>query len=135
MKLRFLAVGNNADYSITQESVNGIDLSVIPTGVSIDPLPDILYISGIRAVERDEGGELWVTLTQPCTSYEYKVQKHNWTESGWIDFQDYDPTTCYIIPSSVQGRDDYELVFRDTEEKVGWTVVRKVLKRGVIYDE
>lgn len=119
--------------TISGKSVNGIDLSVIPPSTAILPLPPELRDAGILAVHTDETGELFVTLQQACLSYEYPVTSHDWKESDWIPAEEFDPNKCYIIPLSVQGKTDYELVFRDTVEvlpsgvevpRKGWTVVQ-----------
>lgn len=133
MKIKILALIKYVQNTISGETVNGIDLSEIPNGTKIFPLPEPLTEAGITAVERDETGELFVTLQQACLSYEYPVTSHDWKESEWIPASQFDPDTCYIIPSSVEGKTDYELVFRDTTETLpsgvevprkGWTVVK-----------
>lgn len=133
MKLKFLATTNYFNNTISGDVINGIDLSEIPNGTAISPLPEPLREAGIIAVERDQTGELFVTLQQSCLSYEYPVTSHDWKESPWIPASQFDPDTCYIIPSSVEGKTDYEMVFRDTTETLpngvevprkGWTVVK-----------
>lgn len=126
MKIK-LCVGSHVENTISGETVNEIDLSEIPNGTVISPLPELLTDAGIRAVERDETGELFVTLQQACLSYEYPVTSHDWKESPWINGNDFDPNECYIIPSSVEAKTDYEMVFRDTVETLpsGFEVPRK----------
>ena len=99
MKIKFLAKGRPFDYEINEETVNGFDFSIVEHGGKVTRTSE-LREAGIRKVERDEGGELWVTLCQaPPVTRVYKgveFREGDWTESDWIDAADYDPETLYI---------------------------------------
>lgn len=88
MKIKFLATAKAPIYSISGEEINGIDLSPLEYGGQF--IGDIESKGqGIRAVERDEHDELWVTLCQ-------SVGPGHWVESDWMDAADYDPNAIYV---------------------------------------
>jgi len=90
MKIKFLATGTAPDtYTITGETVNGIDLSIVEHGGKFLG-SDVTRAAGIRDAVRDEHGELWVTLCQ-------QVGPGHWTESDWFDAKDYAPEAIYVI--------------------------------------
>ena len=90
MRLKFLATGSAPEQcTITNETVNGIDLSVIEHGGEFVG-NDATRAAGIRDAVRDDSGTLWVTLCQ-------EVGPGHWTESGWIDAEDYDPEAVYVV--------------------------------------
>ena len=99
MKIKFLATGNPFSYTVSGETINGIDLSIVEHGGKVQ-ITDELREAGIRKVERDESGELWVTLCQapPVTRVFRGVEfrEGDWRESDWIDVADYDPEALYI---------------------------------------
>ena len=89
MKIRFLATGNMPDsYIISKETINGIDLSIIEHGGKFVG-NDETRAAGIRNAKRDESGVLWVTLCQ-------EVGPGHWTESEWIDADDYVSEAVYV---------------------------------------
>lgn len=89
MKIKFLATGRAPIYSIQNEVINGIDLSPLEYGGEFVG-NDETRAQGTRAAERDENGELWVTLCQA-------VGPGHWTESDWIDASTYDPDAVYVV--------------------------------------
>ena len=107
------------------------DLSVFPEGgafTGAEKLP-----SGTPAlldVQRvDE--ELIVTLAQKVIAGQYPNKKAHWRESPVIDSADYDPNTCYVIPTGMAGVDDYEIVQGvDVAGNTGWTVRKKETADG-----
>lgn len=88
MKLKFLATGNAPNYIISGETINGIDLSIVEHGGEFIGSEETRQ-AGIRNAERDETGELWVTLCQ-------QVGPGHWTEGEWLDAEDYDPNAIYV---------------------------------------
>ncbi len=133
MKIKFHAIAKHYDYTITATSINGFDMSGIPADTRVSPLPLELADTGIRAIETDASGEVFVTLQQSKLPYEYPVNRHDWSESDWIDATSYDPSQCYIVPTAMEGKTDYRIEFRDTTETLpngqqvqckGWTVVK-----------
>ncbi|MGQ7248293.1 hypothetical protein ACUN9Y_13280 [Halomonas sp. V046] len=135
MKIKIRAVGQApSHYSFSGEKViayedryeEAYELSSFPEGGTFegaDSLP-----SGIRAigwVERTNG-ELYVTLVQKVIAGQYPGRKAHWRESPFIDAADYDPDTCYVIPTGMAGVDDYEIVQGvDVAGSTGWTVRKK----------
>jgi len=128
MKIKFLATSKEADYEFNGETVkiNGetLDLSEFPQDGKFEG------VEGgenriIRNVERTD--DLYVTLCQapPVTKvtyikdgkpktlpadaeapeYDRKIEHPggNWTESDWIDSNDYDPNELYIKEVSDEG--------------------------------
>ena len=99
MKIKLKATGSAFNYTIDGEEINGFDFGIVEHGGRVTPTSE-LRESGIRKVERDENGELWVTLCQaPPVTRTYKgaeLREGDWTESDWIDAADYDPETLYI---------------------------------------
>lgn len=91
MKIKFLATGIGPDsYDIHDETINDIDLSIVEYGGKFIGNEQTSK-AGIRKAERDEHGELWVTLCQ-------KVGAGHWTGSDtWIDTIDYDPNRIYVL--------------------------------------
>ena len=100
MQIKFLATGRAFDYTINGETVNGFDLSVIEHGGKFIGSEETRE-AGIRNAERDEAGELWVTLCQapPVTKIirGVEMREGDWRESDWIDAANYDPETLYIV--------------------------------------
>tara|TARA_B100000678_G_C18120297_1_gene466356 strand:- start:288 stop:710 length:423 start_codon:yes stop_codon:yes gene_type:complete len=84
----------------------------------------------IRGIERING-ELYVTLVQKVIAGQYPGRKAHWRESPIIDAADYDPNTCYVIPTGMAGVDDYEIVQGvDVAGNTGWTVRKKEMADG-----
>lgn len=75
-------------YQISDEVINSIEFSQLDHGGKFIGNDDTRFI-GIRAAERDEQGQLWLSLSQT-------VRYGHWTESDWIDAADYDPNTIYV---------------------------------------
>ena len=76
-------------------------------------------------------GELIVTLTQQVIAGQYPGRKAHWRESPIIDAADYDPNTCYVVPTGMQGVDDYEILQGvDVAGNTGWTVRKKEMTDG-----
>lgn len=130
MQIKFIATSQHFNNTITGKTVNGIDLSEIPADTKIQPLPESLKNAGIRAVETDSNGELWVTLQQAALPYQVPTNSHDWTESEWIDSADFDPAQCYIVPTNAPANTVTEYVEYtetlpngNTVERKGWTVV------------
>jgi len=89
MRLKFLPTGIATEqYTITDETVNEIDLSVIEHGGEFLG-NDVTRTAGIRDAVRDESGTLWVTLCQ-------EVGPGHWIESDWIDSTEYDVNAIYV---------------------------------------
>ena len=99
MQLKFLATGRPFAYEISGETINDFDFDIVEHGGKVTATSE-LREAGIRKVERDENGELWVTLCQapPVTKVVRGVEMRegDWRESDWIDAADYDPETLYI---------------------------------------
>ncbi|WP_158981976.1 hypothetical protein, partial [Parasedimentitalea maritima] len=107
------------------------DLSLITEGgvfSGADKLPS--GAQAIRGVERVDG-ELYVTLTQKVIAGQYPGRKAHWRESPFIVAEDYDPNTCYVVPTGMAGVDDYEIVQGvDVAGNTGWTVRKKEMADG-----
>ena len=88
MMIKFLATGSAPIYSITGESINGIDLSPLEHGGAFVG-DDETKAAGIRGAERDASGELWVTLCQA-------VGPGHWMDGDWIDASAYDPDAIHV---------------------------------------
>ena len=103
MKLKFKAKGiNQPDYQISNETINGIDLSQFPAGGKFIG-DESTQEAGIYDVTRDENGELLVTLAQRGLAYECCPTNgsHDWRGSGeLIDSTEYNTYTCYITATS-----------------------------------
>ena len=103
MKLKFKAKGiTQPDYNISNETINGIDLSQFPDGGKFIG-DDSTHAAGIYDVTRDENGELIVTLAQRGLAYECCPNNgsHDWRGTGeLIDSTEYNPSTCYIVATS-----------------------------------
>lgn len=140
MKIKLLAVAQGSDYyhfsGDTVISYKGsheevYDLSLFPeSGVfkGADALPS--GAPAIRGVERVDG-ELYVTLTQKVIAGQYPGRKAHWRESPFIVAEDYDPNTCYVVPTGMAGVDDYEIVQGvDVAGNTGWTVRKKEMADG-----
>ena len=99
MKTKFLAKNKPYNYSISGETINGFDFSVVEHGGKVT-ITNELREAGIRGVERDENGELFVTLCQapPVTKVirGVEMREGDWRESDWIDAADYNAETLYI---------------------------------------
>ena len=124
MKLKFLAYGQNKDYEINGDTINGIDLSEFPVD-GVFTGNEQTEEAGIINVERDSEG-LKVTLYQGTIAGQYPNRKAHWREGSWIDASGYDPETCYVNPTGMQGLEegvDYEIVKGvDVAGEEGWTV-------------
>ena len=103
MQLKFKAKGScPLEYTIKQETINGIDLSQFPAGGKFIG-DESTKTSGIYDVTRDENGELLVTLAQRGLTYECCPSNgsHDWRgTSELIDSAEYNPSTCYIVATS-----------------------------------
>ena len=97
MKLKFKAINQAPHYTINNETINGIDLSVFPeNGKFVGD--ETTTEAGIHSVERTEG-ILYVTLAQSCTAYQTPVPSHDWRGSGdYIDSADFSNDICYLKP-------------------------------------
>ena len=112
MKLKFKAKGiTQPDYTISNETINGIDLSQFPAGGKFIG-DESTQEAGIYDVTHN-GTELTVTLAQRGLAYECGPTNgsHDWQESDLIDAAEYDENTCYIIASSKP--EDAEYVKRE----------------------
>ncbi|MBY5941121.1 hypothetical protein KUW00_09480 [Halomonas sp. DP5N14-9] len=140
MKIKLLATAQAPDrYSFSQEIVvaneagheKAYDLSSFPEGGGFkeaEKLPS--GAQAIRCIER-VNGELYVTLVQKVIAGQYPGRKAHWRESPIIDADDYDPNTCYVIPTGMAGVDDYEIVQGvDVAGNTGWTVRKKEIADG-----
>lgn len=125
MKLRFRAVNTAPSYTIINEIINGIDLSVIEEGGTFLGNSNTKQ-AGIYDAYR-EGGELYVTLKQATVASQHPPHKAHWRAGGWIDAADYDASTCYVVPTGVSGSDDYEIAWSagSAPGEQGWTIVAK----------
>ena len=103
MQLKFKAKGScPLEYTIKQETINGIDLSVFPVGGKFIG-DESTQTAGIYDVTRDENGELFVTIAQRGLAYEYHPinGSHDWRGTGeLIGSTEYNPNTCYIVATS-----------------------------------
>ena len=88
MKIKYLATGSAPIYSISGETINGVDLSPLEHGGEFVGNDDT-RVQSIRDAERDASGELWVILCQA-------VGPGHWEESDWIDASAYDPNAIYV---------------------------------------
>ena len=99
MQLKFLATGRPFSYDISGETINAFDFSIVEHGGKVTPTSE-LREAGIRKVERDENGDLWVTLCQapPVTKVirGVELREGDWRESDWIDAADYNAETLYV---------------------------------------
>lgn len=126
MKLKFLAVPTAPEYTIEDETINNIDLSVFPEGGQFTG-DETTQEAGIYNVERDETGELIVTLAQSCTGYQVQVPSHDWRGSeALIDSTEYSNDVCYIIPTAMPEGCE---TFKTEDEK--WSV-RKVVTNELV---
>ncbi|MGK0546344.1 hypothetical protein ACSEE7_12655 [Halomonas cupida] len=135
MKIKFAAIASSADYyTFNGESITAhygdreetYDLSPFSEGgtfVGADPVaPGVTAIRGARRVN----GELEVVLAQQVIAGQYPGQKAHWRDSPVMDVADYDPKTCYVVPTGMAGIEDYEIVKGvDVAGSAGWTV-RKI---------
>lgn len=123
MKIKFLATSKGAEYSFKGEKITidgeEIDLSEFPESARFQGIEgDEKNV--VRNIERKDG-EMYVTLCQACPvsrisyktdqgmihrlasdpapeSYTQKIEHRggHWTESDWIDADEYDPEKLYI---------------------------------------
>ena len=109
MKLKFKAKGiTQPDYQISNETINGIDLSQFPAGGKFIG-DESTQAAGIYDVTHN-GTELVVTLAQRGLAYECCPTNgsHDWCGSGeLIDSSEYNPETCYIVATSKPDNTDY----------------------------
>lgn len=140
MKIKLLATNHAPEhYSIVGDTVvvyeggaeELYDLSSFPEGgvfKEAEKLPS--GAQAIRGIER-VNGELYVALVQKVIAGQYPGRKAHWRESPMIDAEDYDPNTCYVIPTGMAGVDDYEIVRGvDVAGNTGWTVRKKEMADG-----
>lgn len=132
MKIRFEAKSRNIEYAIVGNTINGMDLSVIPADTKIEPLPKELGDAGINEVYTDNSGELYVTLQQRGLPYQVPVDSHDWRgKLDWIDSESYSKDECYISPiSAPEGTKIRWTEYTETRprsgteiERKGWTVI------------
>lgn len=114
MKIKFLAVDTEHNYSIANDTINELDLSVFPEGGQFVG-DETTRSAGIYSVSR-ENGELCVTLGQKGVAYEAPTASHEWAESEWIDAASHDPKTCYIVATAKPDGAEY------VKRAEGWTV-------------
>lgn len=102
MKIKFLAAGNAPDsYSFSGDVITAtyrgaaetFDFSSFDTGavfdsIELEVLP-LIYTHVIPSVKRIDG-ELYVTLCQ-------KAGAGHWVESDWLNAEEYNPQTKYIL--------------------------------------
>lgn len=134
MQIRFLAAGPSPGYyTIQGETITAhrdvvaetYDLSEFPEGGLFQGAEPVNGVKAIRHIER-VNGVLRVTLCQQVIAGQYPGRKAHWRESDWIDAADYDPDTCYVIPTGMAGVEDYEIVRgTDVAGVEGWTVRKK----------
>lgn len=125
MKIKFLATNNSPDYTITGETINGLDLSVFEHGDQFIR-NETTDEAGIRNAYRDEQGILHVTLMQTVIASQLAGFKAHWREGPYIDSEEYDPNTCYVVPTGVANLvedSDYIITLAsDVTGKTGWTI-------------
>lgn len=101
MNVKFLATATSPqNYTITGETINDIDLSIIEHGGQFIG-DETTQSAGIVHAERDAQGELWVKLSQATQGYMIPVPSSDWTENDWMDAADYQPDTCYVNATSI----------------------------------
>ena len=131
MKLKFKAVAKSLqNFTVSHESVNDIDLSVIEHKGEWIGNEDTEQ-AGIIYASRDQEGELWVTLAQATLPYSFGCLSSDWVESDWINLDAYVDGVCYVVPSSVPKEINYKTLWItkviETQlgiiENSGWTVV------------
>jgi len=99
MQLKFKAVNKAPQYTIDNETINGIDLSVFPENGKFTG-DETTTEAGIFSVERTDG-ILYVTLAQSCTAYQTPVPSHDWRGSeDYIDSTEFSNDTCYLNPTA-----------------------------------
>lgn len=131
MMLRFMPTGwAPQNYTITGETINTVDLSVIEHGGQWIG-DEATQAAGIVHAERDADGELWVTLSQATLGYQIPVPSSDWREGDWMDADDYEPDTCYVVPTSIPEGVVHELAWITRTMQTpsgeisdsGWTVL------------
>lgn len=142
MKLQFRGTDKAPDHytfdgDVTTAYANGeaedFDLSPLEYGDEFQGVePELLSLSGtdiVRHAERDADGELWVTLCQRTIASQYPGRQALWSgrDAPWIDAADYDPNTCYVLPTGVSDLvegEDYEIVWAEGRApgEAGWTI-------------
>ena len=98
MKLKFKAKGTpQPAYTISGETINGIDLSQFPDGGQFVG-DESTHAAGIYGVTRVDG-ELVVTLAQRGLAYEFPVDSHDWRGNPdlLVDAADFSNNACYIV--------------------------------------
>ena len=118
MKIKFLAKDKAPDYTVSGETINGLDLSIIEYGGQFIQ-NDTTRAAGIFAAERDHSGELFVTLAQDCCASRWGKPAH-WREGDYIDAEAYNPNQCYIVPTNFA--DDDPESFEIFKCNDGWCV-------------
>ncbi|WP_278369491.1 hypothetical protein [Vreelandella titanicae] len=118
MQIKIIAV-NDAPvfYNISNEEINGIDLSSFPEGASYIGT-SFMRESGIWGLDR-VNGELHVTIGQHGLPYECNPDGNNHEWQGvneWVDANDFDPDSCYIVAASAPEGAEY------IRRENGWTV-------------
>tara|TARA_Y100001938_G_scaffold97002_1_gene132670 strand:- start:334 stop:759 length:426 start_codon:yes stop_codon:yes gene_type:complete len=139
VQLRFLAVPASPDsFEISGEVVTAVvdgeqfvyDLTGFPEGGRLQSADRAGGKKVLWGVDRTSEA-LLVTLGQTVIAGKYPNRKAHWRESPIIDATDYDPNTCYVIPTGMAGVDDYEVVQGvDVAGNTGWTVRKKEMADG-----
>lgn len=135
MKIKFAAIAKSADYyTFNGEAITAhygdteetYDLSPFPEGGIFTGADQVAPgVTAIRGVQR-VNGELQVVLAQQVIAGQYPDEKAHWRDSPVMDAADYDPDTCYVVPTGMAGVEDYEIVKGvDVAGVTGWTV-RKI---------
>ena len=101
MMIKFIPDGQKKHhYHISGTLINGIDISDFPengkfTGNNATDLAGIVDVTLVNSVPH-------VTLTQRCLPYQCDIVNgfSTWVASSWVDANEYDENTCYVIASS-----------------------------------
>lgn len=130
MQLRFKATSSTFSYTISGETINGIDLSPLEHGGQFVGNDDT-KAAGIRHAERDSSGELWVTLQQapPITRISFVVEgrKRPITLSPEQIERDGDKLVLHVEQNSGKVDEGGEPVMETVE--VRHTIVREIEHR------
>ena len=143
MKIKFKASNNAPDFYVIEENTItahvgdkalSYDFADFPGSGIFRGAREVNGISPIRGVDRTESGELVISLVQRVIAGQYTGA--TW-DVAWrgpetiIDAADYDPNTCYVVPTGMAGVDDYEIVQGvDVAGNTGWTVRKKETADG-----
>lgn len=131
MKITLLPFGIGPDhYTFDGEAVtahyDGVsesyDLSGMPEGATLASADPVNGMPAIHAATRISG-ELHVALFHRVIAGQYPGRKAHWRTGDPIDATEYDPNTCYGVPTGMVGVEDYEIVQgTDVAGTTGWTV-------------